>query len=571
VNHIQGTAAAESRSRGRSGTAALVWWLVPAAMFSVSLAAVHPLLTADTPVYCFDVAHVLAHQAPVSTVWESGHILWRPLAYFGYPLIALIPDSAAWTPALKIWYGLTAINAISGLIATLLLYSLFRRLAGSMIALIPTAVFVWSYSVLMYSRSGTAYIPGLAVLVTGIWWQLHARSGRRTTIYGPAILFGLAALIWLPYVIAIPAACCLRRFVQFPDEDAADPRMSWTQILAAAITAGVVVAAGVTAASLLAGVDSLSSAVAWLTAAGHGMRQNRQALRIVTGSSRLLLDLGWDGVYLKRFVFHDPYHPVSAAKLIGYSLWKIGCFYLFGAAILWLAWRSPAGRRTLAPLAIIMFPALFVAVVVFEPSSPERFLPVLPFLLLSAAAGLANPQAPRIAWAVVCLFAVSLPAMNYRGMVGMYRDWHRHVTSQAGELRASTSPGDGQILVNMQEPLQQVGQHPWDPLNRAGTINVFWAVNEMDVNARLWPARVARHVLDLWSEGRAAWVEKLAMADTPDDSLLWVEGDNPQLHWRDVPSFFRRLEFDRDTGGADGFVRIAHSANNEALFRSLAQ
>jgi hypothetical protein len=123
----------------------------------------------------------------------------------------------------------------------------------------------------------------------------------------------------------------------------------------------------------------------------------------------------------------------------------------------------------------------------------------------------------------------------------------------------------------MQEPLQQLSQHPFDPLSQAGAIDTFWAVNEMDSNARMWPARVSRFVLHLWSQGKAAWVEKLMLADAPGDSLLWVEGDNPQLHWKDVPAFFRRLEFDRDTGGADGFLRIARSPNNEALFRGLAR
>ncbi len=571
MNLIQGAAAVEGKVRSRGRAAAWLWWLAPVALFAGSLASIHPILTADTPVYCTDVAQVLDSQAPASSLWESGHILWRPLGYVLYPVFALIPDDAAWTPMLKLWRGFTAINVLSGLLAALLIYALCRRMAGSLIALIPTALFAWGYSILMYSRSGTAYVPGLALLVTGLWWQLQAPSGSRKAVYGPAILFGLAALVWLPYIIAIPAACCTRRFVRFPDEDPSQPRMTWTRILAAAITAGLVVAIGVTAAALLAGVDSLPGALAWLTAAGHGMRQNRQALRAVTGSSRLFLDLGWDGVYLKRFVFHDPYNPVSAAKLIGYSLWKIACFYVFNAAVFWLAWRSRAGRGTLAPLAMVIFPNLFAAIVVFEPSSPERYLPVLPFLMLTVAAGLANPRAPRLAWAVVCLFTLALPAMNYHGLIVMYRDWHRQVIAQANGFRAIASQDDMPIVVNIQEPLEQLGQHPFDPLNRSGRLNVFWAVSEMDANARLWPVRVARYVLDLWSHGNAAWVEKLALADTPADSLLWVEGDNPQLHWRDVPAFFRRLDFDRDTGGADGFLRIARSAKNEALFRSLAQ
>jgi hypothetical protein len=542
-------------------------------LFLVSTALTQSPFISDSPYYCADVVKVLNHRAPASGLWESGHILWRPLAYVSSPLFfGLIPDRVAWTPILKICYGLTLINLMCGLVSTMLVYDLCRRLMGNgLVALIPALLFVWGDAVLAYSQSGASYIAGLAILILGIWWQVTSRSTGAAATLGPPVLFGVAALFWLPYSIAIPAACCARRFVPIPGEKG--PRMTWGQIFASAFAAGAVMVAGVGAAALLAGAHSLPQGLSWLTAAGHGMRQNRQAIRAISGCSRLFFDLGADGVYLKRFLFHDPYHPVSAAGLIRQSLWKVAFFYIFVACVILLTWRSKTGRRTLAPLALATALALVAAILVFEPSSPERFLPVLPFLLLSTAAGWDSrwrlARFPRMA---VCLFAVLLPAANFPSFVGASSRVHQQLVTQLTEFRGSATPGDAVISVTMAEPLEQLIQRPFDPLNRAGELHTLWAVDVMSGAAGAqWASRVARFALASWDNGEAVWVEKAALAGAPADRLLWVEGDNPNVHWRDVPSFFRTFEFDKDSGGTDGFLRLSRSAGNEARLAGLAK
>ena len=212
---------------------------------------------------------------------------------------------------------------------------------------------------------------------------------------------------------------------------------------------------------------------------------------------------------------------------------------------------------------------LGAAILLFEPTSPERFLPVLPFLLLAVAAGLdSRARMARLAKVIVCLFAILLPVMNFSNLVQAYPRWRQQVARQVAEFHSSAAPDDAALIVTMLEPLQQLPQHPFDPLNRAGGMDISVALGNTDVPT--WQAGVAQFVLAAWAQGKAAWVEKAALADAPAERLLWVEGDSPNLHWRDVPSFFHSLAFDKETAGADGFQRISRTAGNEALLRRLA-
>ena len=522
--------------------------------------------------YCIDVARVLNHVLPSSSLWEAGHVLWRPAGYALSPVfLRLIPDRLAWTPALKIGYGLTLLSLLCGLAGSLLVYDLSRRLMRNpLAALVPVALFVWGDGVLAYSQSSSSYIAGLFLLLAGIWWEARA-PGFRGAAAVPAVLFGMAGLFWLPYVIAIPAACAAPKILPMPET--ADRNISWSRVLLSCCGAAAVVGAGLLLAAVLAGIHSPKEFVAWALASGHGMRQNRQAIRAVTGCSRLFLDLGADTIYLKRFLFHDPYHHVGRLELIRRILWRPAVFYIFMAAVFWATWHSPRGRRSLALLSLCGVPALAAAILVFEPSSPERFFPVLPFLLLAVAAGWEGQWRGAL-WArcAVCLFAVLLPAMNGPTFIGRFSQWHQVVAEQVTEFRSIAAPGDALLGVLLSEPIIDLAtQHPFDSLNRPREIPSTWAVDLMNVHAAQWPTRVARFVLDNWREGRATWLEKAALADAPSDRLLWAEGDNPNVRWRDVPAFFRTLEFDRESSGADGFVRIAQSAGNEARFRGLTE
>jgi hypothetical protein len=547
-------------------------WLIPVLLFLLSVCFTQPPFVGDSLDYVAQIVNIANHREPVAHLWEAGHILWRPLGYAIAPLcFKLVPDSLAWTPELKVYFGLALFNTVCGLLATLLVFDLGRRLAGSVRAvLILTLLFVWGDAVLAYSASATPYIPGLAAFIAGLWCQITREPFGKGAAIASAVLFSIAALFWLPYVIAIPAGCCAALLLGRRPAEAR--KAQWVWAAASAAVAGAVLFAGIALAAALAGVHSLSEGVQWLSAAGHGMRQSRQLLRAVTGCSRLFFDLGRDGVYFKRFLFHDPYHVVTAAGLIGYSLWKVALFYVFIASVFWMAWRSAGGRRSLVLLFLAGAPALLAAVAVFEPSSPERFLPVLPFLLVSIAAGWKGARATttgRAALIAASAFALLLPLLNLHGFVASGSGYHDQAEAQLANWHANASPGDALFTVTMVEPLEELSLHPFDPLNRTGAVRPLWLLDAMHTDLPQWRSRFARLTESSWMGGHAVWVENAVLADRPADSLLWTEGDNQTVLWRDIPAFFRTLDFDRNAGPANGFLRIAHSDANQARLHAL--
>lgn len=520
--------------------------------------------------YAAQIVRVANHQEPPAHLWEAGHILWRPLGYAAAPLaLKIVPDRLAWTPELKIYSGLALFNVACGLVSALLIFDMGRRLSGGMVAAaIVVLLFVWGDSVLSYTDAATSYIAGLAALNAGLWCQIAPRALGKLEAAGAGILFAIAALFWLPYAIVLPAACCAA-FLLRPGLKSRE-RAQGTVL--SALVAGMLLLAAVLSAAALAGVHSVPDGVRWFSASGHGIRQQRQLIRAITGCSRLFFELGRDGVYFKRFLFHDPYHVVTLTALIGYSLWKVLLFYIFLASVFWMAWRSPRGRQALVLLSMAAVPALLTAVILFEPSAPERFLPVLPFLLLSIAAawsGALGSPSGRAAVIAVSAFALLLPLANLRAFVSPDSGYHAQAAAQLAALRANASSSDAVFIVTMAEPLEDLSLHPFDPLNRYNPVSPHWLIDGMRADLPQWRSRFGRSVESDWEQGRAVWVEKAALADTPPDSLYWTEGDNQTVLWRDIPAFFRTLEFDRDTGGANGFLRLTRSPANQARFRAL--
>ena len=537
------------------------WFILPILLFGVSAALTSPPFIGDTEVYAHQVEQVHSGTLPGTALWECGHILWRPLAYLLSPIfLRVVPDGVAWSQKVKIIYGLISINLICTAFSVAAVFDLSRRILGRLWpAMVAAVLFVWGDAVLAYSQSGSSYCIALALLVAGIWWQMVYRQDSLVHAAGPGILIGLAALFWLPFVLVIPAAACAGKFAPLPDGSRED--VPWLHVIVIAGAAAAMVLTGLAAGAALGGVRSASDFLAWFTASKHEWSQNRQWIRAISGCARLFIDLGNDGVFLKRFTFKDPYNPVSALDLFRYGLGKIALFYAFLASIGWLASRSLLSRRSLAVLLLAAVPVLFFAVFLFEPSSPERFLPALPFLLITLAAAWDAPgRATPVLRGVVLGFAMLLPVVNWPTFAGSFSPQRRRVHAQIADFRAHAGPRDVLVAVSAYEPLFQTVINPLDPMNRTGEVTAYALVNASARDASLWRARFAGFVLNTWNEGRDIWIAKAGMAGRPESGSLWVEGDNPAVRWPDVAAFLHGLEFDGQTRLPDGFVRLRHSA-----------
>ena len=522
---------------------------------------------ADTMVYADSVMRHLNGQTaqPFQPLWEFGHLLWRPLGALLAPLFfATVPDSLGHALRIKLAFGFLAVNMLAGLGIAALLYDLFRRLAGWKAAALLTFGLSWSGGFLMYTLSGSSYITGLLFEVAAIWLLIPFSggppcAGRQWTA---GVLAALGSLFWFPYILAIPAVAAVPWAM-----NAMHPRDGIPALLRVGLTSAACILAVMGAGAWLAGARTPAAAAEWFRDASHQWQQNRQWMRAVSGVPRLMVDLSRDGVVLKRFTFHDPFHPVSAWDVARLSLWKLAVFYAFLFSVLIMAARAPRGRSALALLLIAGVPMLLFAIVLFEPSSPERFLPVLPFLLLACAAGWRGP----LRWVAGGVMA-ALPVINAPVFIEAFSPEQQSTFAQIEDYDRHAAPADLLVTVTFSDPLPQwLEQRIYHRSMRNRVVPTWQLIEVSTGRAQGWKERFATRVLRQWDGAKAdVWIRQGALRGQPDEILRWVEGDNPALRWADVPAFLNLFDYDRRTELPVGFSRLARSEKNRRILEPLA-
>jgi hypothetical protein len=555
------------RSAGRSSVGGLAAVLVSVLVLAVT----RPTFIGDALLYVYGIDGYRTGELPLAQLFEFGHLLWRPLgalvsALLGPWLVAAFD----WTPALAITAVLIGLSLLSA-VGTVFL---FERLAGRVTpepwapGLLAVA-FLTSNAFLNYSQSGSSYVPGLFLLSLATWLALGARFDERPrparALAAGAALAGSVTL-WTPYVLSVPAVVLLPLVFSAGDLDPrrarrdADVRFAtWT--LAACL--GILVLVFSTGA-LLAGVRSGADLRDWTNEAAHGWSQRLRLLRLPTGVARAFADMGDDGILLKRFLLRDPYERVGLLDVLGGGLWKVVLVHLALLVAVGQALRDPVGRRACAVLALAAVPVVLFAVLVFEPSSPERYFPAFPFLLLVLAAGLRRPPARRAGVAFVLSAFATIGALNVRAA------WPTSA-APASTLEAAASLKDRLpaaslvALPTLRDPLYRfAGTRPFHPLNRPG-LPVYDVVKIATRQVETWREEFADRALDSWRRGGDVWVSSRLTAERPHADWGWVEGDDPRIRWRDLTTFFRSLAFDERLGGDDGFRRVAKDEPNLAV------
>lgn len=510
---------------------------------------------------------------PFQPLWEFGHLLWRPLGALLAPLsFAVVPDSWAQMPGIKLAFGFLAINILAGLGTASLLYDLFHRLAGWKTALLLTFGLSWSSAFLMYTLSGSSYVAGLFFEVAALWLLIPSGDAAKKGSPGAGrwiaagVSMAVGALFWFPYILVAPAVAAVPWLM-----GAMRPRDGMRALLYVGLTSAACILIGIAAGAWLADARTPDRAVEWFRDARHQLHQNRQWMRAVSGIPRLMIDLSSDGILLKRFAFHDPFHQVSAWDLARLSLWKLAAFYAFFLSVLVMAARTPRARPALALLTLAGVPVLLFTIVLFEPSGPDKFLPVLPFLLLAAATGWSG----RLRWVAGAFLLVGLPGINAPAFVDAFSTQQRSVLAQLKDYSQFAASTDLLVTVTFSDPLPQwLEQRIYHPSMRNRFVPTYQLIEIMMESPGDWQGRFAKRVLRHWNGSGAApgadvWVRQGALRERPDEILQWVEGDSQSLHWADVTGFLNTFEYDRRTALAEGFARLARSENNRRTLERL--
>jgi hypothetical protein len=539
----------------------------------------------DTSVYA---DAIVAHDAgrggiPLNPFLEFGHLLWRPTGWLAYrltrPLTALFMGHDA---RAQVTLTLMALNWLAGLWSILCLRAIVARACRRAWAADAAALaFLCTNTFLNYAQSGCAYVPGLALLLTGVYWLApggaraveNGESGdaletnfswRRAC--GAGFCLAGAVCFWFPYLLALPGAFA------WPLLTGHGRLRERSRLALRAVAACAVCGGGIYLAFMLAlGIHTPAQFRAWVAEASHGFRLSGAA-RFVFGLARSFVNTGDDGLLFKRYLLHDPYSPVSLFELFRLSLLKVGLFYLLVSAVVLALLR---GRRwtTLALLSLSAVPVFLFALFVFESGSPERYLPLYPAAFLALAVALSGGRARDWLRCVIIVCAAALAVSNLGALwAGRLAQKQGAVLARISELQPRLQPNSLVAVVHLQDELVNFySNFPFHPLNRQGTLNIH-SVTEPGTDRNLtWRQDFAAKALSRWAVGGDVWLSERLFAQRPRPEWNWAEGDDPRVSWADFAPLFTQFEIAERVGGEDGFALLARTPRNEELLRRVAQ
>lgn len=538
------------------------WLATPGAAIVVYLLAVFvtgPQFMADTTRY----AQQLTSASAVS-MWEFGHLLWRPL---GWVLLQLVGPLTAMfvgpSPQANAVLALVGVSLLAGLVSVVALHRLLLRASDNVFVVnLVVLAFIFTNGFLNYAQSGAPYVAGLALLLVGVY--LLNRGGQQRPPSTPeAILAGVslagAVGFWFLYVFALPAALASPLFLW------GRARASWRAVF----YAGLTVAAGTAllyaaAASLALGITTLPKFVDWM-GADRRIGTARGLPRAVFGFARSFVDMGRDGVLFRRFLANDPYNSVPLGDLLRFSLWKLALFYAAMAALVVLLARSPLGRRALALLALWGAPVIGFAVF-WQGGAIERYLPLYPMLFLGLAIGVRAPFRWRLVAVPLAFFVVAAATnVNVMALPSLY-ERQEHDVARVRPVLPLLEEGSRLFTITQRDELFLFGQDfPFHPLNRDGGLALAYVVDIGHYYAPQWRSLFATRVGAVWDEGGEVWVTTRVLASRPQPGWDWVEGEDPRVSWHDLHAFFAALEWGERVGGEDGFVHLRRSRASEEL------
>jgi hypothetical protein len=566
---------------GLSGTKLIARYGLLTTSLFVLVAITRPFTLGDTYVY---VSHILLyHDKPPfgsnSQLWEFGHLLWRP---FGWLLLEatepVLSGLFQGNRSLLCTAILISINTVAGFLTVLVWHSLILRSTGSYATAYGVSLaFACANAFLAYMRSGCSYVLGLFFVSASVWIVSRAVEGNalsRRAACGSGFLLAAAVLFWLPYVLSIPGVVALGRR-RSPDGVCRSHRAEHIAFLAQLLgTCALCVTLGFGLGLAARHIDSLATAKAWAAESAHGWSQNKRALRILTGLPRAFLYFGNDGVLYKRFLWKDPYDPVSLARLVRASLWKLALFYAFTAALCLELLRRRDNHRTLFVFLAGAAPTIAFAIWVFEPGSPERYFPMYPFLILAIAQVLRrSPRTPRVMQALIAAFLLGMATLNVASMYwSRIAEDDRTSVARLTRLVERLTDRDLVAVLNNHDSLYVfVNRSPFHPLNQPRPLRLYDVIEPANIRVVQWRGEFASAALDAWKRGGEVWVSKRLWSSHPRPAWEWVEGDDRRVSWKDIPKFFGPLQIAEELGGSDGFFRLLHADTNISRLSAFAQ
>ena len=512
----------------------------------------------DTYWYVLDIRASLTRpwtNAPA--LWEFAHVLWRPLgralAQIFLPITAPRFGGDAQT---AITFLLACVSVVGALVCVLTVHAAVWRLTRRpWIAAFVAASFLCLSPILNYSRTGCPYTAGLACSAVALYLAaFRAPAWKTAALCG--LLSGIAALLWVPFLMSLPAvlvarAVLERRKLRFD--------FRWAAIVC--VSAGAALASFYVFAIAAAHISSVPNLMAWIRRESAYSR-DRTLLRMATGMVRGFYDLGNDSVWFKWFVFRDPYAQVGLLDLLRAALARLAMFYAALACLAIVLWRSSMGRKLLLLTAIAALPHLALALAL-ESGDPARYLPALPAVAMAfgyAAGGAEIGRGARILATV--LFCLHIPANLMSGQAAARQG---REAAQRIALLNSLPPRSRLYVVNLRDALFGAGYGAAFHSGSLRPLREVGVIVPSSLRSPLWRTDFSCSVLKLWDQRRETWISKRVLANRPTRAWMWVEGDDPHVTWQAVNRFFLPFGRAQDLAGDDGFFLLSDAPANRRI------
>jgi hypothetical protein len=529
----------------------------------------NPWLMGDTVDYVDSI--IAYHRGYHLQFWEFGHLLWRPFGWLVFRLIKPLTSLAFGVDdRAKATWTLMAINWIGGLVCLLVLRALTERVCRRqwILTLTPLAL-LFSSAFMNYGQTGSAYVPGMALILTGglILVKNGEQPGGKFVPVAAAILMAGGVAVWVPLVLIVPGVAALP--LAFGKWD----RRTLRSVVVTLILMGCLVAVAYIAVVVNLRFNSVHDLKEWATAASHGMNRMRGIPRMVFGFANSFIDLGGEGGFFKRYLKNDPFNPVSLFDLVWSSLWKLGFVYFFLLCVFINLLQSQRGRLMAALVLVDLVPTTIFALFIFEAGDMSRYVATLPLVFLAVACSLCSDRS--IAWtkyAIVGFLAVSA-ITNVRAMAKpTLLSREQRVEARINSLLPFLKPESRVVTSHLQDEINNFTRDfLFNPINRSGNLHYLPVVALNTAQVDHWQQSFATAALDVWDHNGDLWVSKRLLTPRPRPEWSWVEGDDSRVSWTDLYGYFSQFEMGQEVGGEDGFVLLPPSARNKELLGRLAQ
>ncbi|MES1261396.1 MAG: hypothetical protein ABUS49_06630 [Acidobacteriota bacterium] len=501
---------------------------------------------------------------PGNSLWEFGHLLWRPLGWLLATLAGPVMSSLTdWTPFMQAAFVLLAVSALSSVVTVVLWYLLLIEVAQSRTtAFLVTLALACTHAFLLYAHSGCPYIPGLMCVSASLYCL------RKDALTAAGVFYALGAALWFPFVLsgaglALVAAGPAGSEIRLRDRLRI---MKPARVLRFSAISAVVLIAIYGLGAAARQVTSVREAKAWFSESNHGLEQNMKALRLTTGLPRSFFFLGKDGIVFKRFLKHDPYAPVTITDLFTASLWKIAAFYVFLICLFRELWRSWSAWPLLL-LLLGSLPAILFAVFLFEPSQAERYLPAAPFLVFATGWIFRDFARQRRAtqWIIAGFLVAVVLNSGYSFAAPRVESANKDSWSRIATLRSRVTGNSVAVVATNQDELENfTSRSIFGAVNRPQLFRLYDVIDPASLRSLQWREEFATVVFGVWKDGGEVWISKRLWSSQPRPAWNWVEGDGPYGSWGDLFKFFSVMQTDADADGSDGFARLARNDANTA-------